>query len=233
MEKVRNKSRVALCNSFMAETWESGPQYVGREVWSLTGQGEILCADCEIVRGGCGRRLRVGNLDSITSDSVDVAISWASLNILRIGAFLYPHLAGRLPRSLIHPKADVVVSFPYRVGGYTGPSAGAAVATSLVWRALSDFGLRTRQHCAVVGEVTLGGEVLRTGELLEKVVGARQAGIRWVAAPREDVEAIALETLDEEMRAYIQRAVKPVDHIVDVMRFALEGKTIGSRGRLA
>ncbi len=83
------------------------------------------------------------------------------------------------------------------VGGANidGPSAGLAFFLSL-YSALSRVPLP--QDVAVTGEVSLAGAVRGVGGIVEKMYAARQAGMRAVLVPRENVREIdaALEGID-------------------------------------
>ncbi|HEX3551221.1 MAG TPA: S16 family serine protease, partial [Candidatus Elarobacter sp.] len=83
------------------------------------------------------------------------------------------------------------------VGGANidGPSAGLAFFLSL-YSALARVALP--QDVAVTGEVSLAGAVRGVGGIVEKMYAARQAGMRAVLVPRENVREIdaALEGID-------------------------------------
>src|SRR5690554_566764 len=72
-------------------------------------------------------------------------------------------------------------------GKIDGPSAGAAVALVLI------SSLQKRPLCqdiAVTGEVSIQGKVKGVGGLIEKIYGARQAGIKEVFVPVENEKDI-------------------------------------------
>jgi len=72
-------------------------------------------------------------------------------------------------------------------GKIDGPSAGAAVALVLI----SSLQKRPlRQDIAVTGEVSIQGKVKGVGGLIEKIYGARQAGIKEVFVPVENEKDI-------------------------------------------
>ena len=64
-----------------------------------------------------------------------------------------------------------------------GPSAGTALATSLI-SALT--GIPVRKDVAMTGEVTLRGRVLPIGGLKEKILGAKRAGIKHIIFPEKN-----------------------------------------------
>jgi ATP-dependent Lon protease len=77
-------------------------------------------------------------------------------------------------------KFDYHIHVPAGAIPKDGPSAGAAMFTSLVSLLL---GKSTRPDVAMTGEITLRGLVLPIGGLKEKILAAKQAGIKTVILP--------------------------------------------------
>jgi ATP-dependent Lon protease len=77
-------------------------------------------------------------------------------------------------------KFDYHIHVPAGAVPKDGPSAGAAIFTSLVSLLL---GKPTRPDIAMTGEITLRGLVLPIGGLKEKILAAQQAGIKTVILP--------------------------------------------------
>ncbi|MBV8645447.1 MAG: ATP-dependent protease, Lon family, partial [Candidatus Eremiobacteraeota bacterium] len=72
-------------------------------------------------------------------------------------------------------------------GNIDGPSAGLAFFLAL-YSALTHVPLP--QDVAVTGEVSLAGNVRAVGGIVEKLYAARQAGMRAILVPRENVKEI-------------------------------------------
>jgi len=77
-------------------------------------------------------------------------------------------------------KYDYHIHVPAGAIPKDGPSAGVAMFTSLVSLLL---GKPTRPDTAMTGEITLRGLVLPVGGLKEKILAAKQAGIKTVILP--------------------------------------------------
>jgi ATP-dependent Lon protease len=77
-------------------------------------------------------------------------------------------------------KFDYHIHVPAGAIPKDGPSAGAAMFTSLVSLLLSK---PTRPDVAMTGEITLRGLILPVGGLKEKILAAKQAGIKTVILP--------------------------------------------------
>ena len=79
-------------------------------------------------------------------------------------------------------------------GQVDGPSAGTAILVAVI---SAIKGVPVRQDVAVTGEVSIQGKVRPVGGIVEKLHGARQAGMKQVILPRENqLDAVALDGLD-------------------------------------
>ncbi|MEI2421733.1 S16 family serine protease, partial [Arthrospira platensis SPKY2] len=95
-------------------------------------------------------------------ESARAALTYAKANAERFG----------IARTLLD-DTEIHVHVPSGSTPKEGPSAGIALATSLI-SALT--GVPVRRDVAMTGEVTLRGRVLPIGGLREKILGAKRAG---------------------------------------------------------
>ena len=114
-------------------------------------------------------------------------------------------------------KFDYHIHVPAGAIPKDGPSAGVAMFTSLVSLLL---GKPTRPDVAMTGEITLRGLVLPVGGLKEKILAAKQAGIKTVILPARNKKDIP-EVPKEAKKGLKFQFVKNTN---EVLRLALELK---------
>lgn len=165
--------------------------------------GDILFVETSI-SSGSGLVL-TGQLGDVMKESARAALSYIKSNSERFHIEL-----DKIDNSEIH------IHVPAGAIPKEGPSAGGAIATSLV-SALS--GIPVRNDVAMTGEMTLTGRYLQIGGLKEKVLGARRAGIKHVVMPQSnepDLRDIPLH-LRSSMRFH------PCETLDEVLDIALVG----------
>lgn len=114
-------------------------------------------------------------------------------------------------------KRDIHVHVPEGATPKDGPSAGIAMATSIV-SVLT--GIPVRRDIAMTGEITLRGRVLPIGGLKEKLLAALRAGIKTVFIPKENEKDLA-EIPDNVKKGL---SLVPVSHVDEVIGQALVRK---------
>ncbi len=111
-------------------------------------------------------------------------------------------------------KNDIHIHIPEGAVPKDGPSAGITMATAML-SAITK--IPVRDDVAMTGEITLRGRVLPIGGLKEKLLAARNAGIKTVCIPKDNTKDL------EEISGEITRGLKivPVEHFDEVLEIAL------------
>ncbi len=140
--------------------------------WTDVG-GELLTIE-SVMMPGKGRMTVTGNLRDVMKESISAAASYVRSRAITFG--IEPPLFER---------RDIHVHVPEGATPKDGPSAGVAMATTIV-SVLT--GIPIRHDIAMTGEVTLRGRVLPIGGLKEKLLAAARGGIKTVLIPEDNAK---------------------------------------------
>ena len=169
-------------------------------VWTPVG-GDIVFIEASRMRGG-KQFTMTGHLGEVMQESMTAALTWTRANAERYG---------------IDPdffrKHDIHIHVPSGGVPKDGPSAGAAMVTSLISLLT---GRPVRERLAMTGEMTLSGVVLPIGGVKEKVLGAKRAGITEVLLPADNepnaVADLPPDILGDMKITYVRNLDEVLEH---------------------
>ena len=165
--------------------------------WTEVG-GDILTIESVVVPGK-GNIKPTGQLGDVMKESVSAALSYVRSRSTTFGI-----------KPTLFEKRDIHVHVPEGATPKDGPSAGIAMATSIV-SVLT--GIPIRRDVAMTGEITLRGRVLPIGGLKEKLLAALRAGIKTVVIPKENEKDLA-DIPDNVKKGMKIFAVSHVDEVI-------------------
>lgn len=110
-------------------------------------------------------------------------------------------------------KYDIHVHIPEGAVPKDGPSAGITMATAML-SAITEQ--KVRADIAMTGEVTLRGRVLPIGGLKEKLLAAKNAGIKTVLVPKKNLADV--EEFSQEITKGLE--ILSVEHMEEVLKAA-------------
>ena len=169
--------------------------------WTEVG-GEILTIESVMVPGK-GKVQHTGKLGDVMQESVTAALSYVRSRSISFGI-----------KPTLFEKRDIHVHVPEGATPKDGPSAGVAMATSIV-SVLT--GIPVRRDVAMTGEITLRGRVLPIGGLKEKLLAALRAGIATVFFPKDNEKDLA--EIPDNVKSAL--TLIPVSHVDEVIGQAL------------
>jgi ATP-dependent Lon protease len=182
---------------------ESEPQVglVNGLAWTPVG-GELLHIEV-VTTAGTGKFQVTGKLGEVMQESAKAALSYVRSISDRLGV-----------DAAWYEKNDIHIHIPEGATPKDGPSAGVTIATALT-SAIS--GIKVWQDVAMTGEITVRGRVLPIGGLKEKLLAAKQAGIKRVLIPQKNMKDL------EEIPANIKGGVEvlPCTEAEEVLRSSL------------
>jgi ATP-dependent Lon protease len=169
--------------------------------WTEVG-GELLTIEAAHIEGK-GRIIKTGSLGDVMQESIQAALTVVRSRASSLGI-----------KPDFYEKHDVHIHVPEGATPKDGPSAGGAMAISLI----SIFtGIPVRSDTAMTGEITLRGQILKIGGLKEKLLAAKRGGIKNVIIPKEN-EA-DLQEIPEQILKSLN--IIPVDWVDEVISHAL------------
>ena len=148
--------------------------------WTSVG-GDTLEIEVNIMPGK-GEFNLTGQLGDVMKESAQAGISY-----IRSVSEEY-----KIPKDFFKEN-DIHIHIPEGATPKDGPSAGITMTTAML-SAITKTPVRA--DVAMTGEITLRGRVLPIGGLKEKILAAKNAGIKTVCIPKKnekDVEEIAVE----------------------------------------
>ena len=171
--------------------------------WTSVG-GDTLQIEVNVMAGE-GEILLTGQLGDVMKESARTGISY-------IRSVSKEH---DIPETFFK-EHDIHIHIPEGAVPKDGPSAGITMATA-IFSAVTDR--KVRADVAMTGEITLRGRVLPIGGLKEKLLAAKNAGIKTVIVPEENKSDV------QEMDAEITKGLEilPVSHMDEVLKIALAG----------
>lgn len=159
--------------------------------WTSVG-GETLEIEVMSLKGS-GKLELTGKLGDVMQESAKIALTYVRYLVQDQVAEDY------------FEKHDIHIHVPEGATPKDGPSAGVTMTTA-IYSAVT--GKPVRADVAMTGEVTLRGRVLPIGGLKEKLLAAKEAGIRVVLVPKDnsrDVEEMETEITDGIELKYVQK----------------------------
>ena len=169
--------------------------------WTSVG-GDTLQIEVNVMSGK-GEVMLTGQLGDVMKESAQAGISY----IRSVGKeyqisddFFKEH--------------DIHIHIPEGAVPKDGPSAGITMATAMLSAVTKR---KVRADLAMTGEITLRGRVLPIGGLKEKLLAAKNAGIKTVLVPKENTKDV------EEISAEITKGLEiiPVSSMKEVLEIAL------------
>ena len=169
--------------------------------WTSVG-GDTLEIEVNIMPGK-GEILLTGQLGDVMKESARAGISY----IRSVGEEY--HISENF-----FEKHDIHIHIPEGATPKDGPSAGITMATAML-SAITER--KVRADVAMTGEITLRGRVLPIGGLKEKLLAAKNAGVKTVLVPEKNMRDV--EDISNEITSGLE--IIPVGSMTEVLEKAL------------
>ena len=169
--------------------------------WTETG-GDTLQIEVNSMPGK-GNLLLTGKLGEVMKESAQIALSYVRSKVNE----------AEVPKEYFETH-DFHLHVPEGAVPKDGPSAGITMATAFYSTVTN---IPVRAEVAMTGEISLRGKVLPIGGLKEKLLAAKQAGIKTVLIPKENERD--LPEISEEITGGME--IFTVSKMEEVLKLAL------------
>jgi len=194
--------------------------------WTEVG-GELLQIEAVTVPGK-GKVIYTGKLGEVMQESIQAAKSYVQSRAVQFGI-----------KPTVFSRRDIHIHVPEGATPKDGPSAGVAMATTIV-SVLT--GVPVSRSVAMTGEITLRGRILPIGGLKEKLLAALRGGIKTVLIPKDNekdlaeipdnvkrnLNIVSMGTMDEVLKHALTRELTPIEwseaELVEPVPAAAEGE---------
>ena len=175
--------------------------------WTEVG-GDVLEIEVSVLPGKGGLTL-TGQLGDVMQESAHAALSYIRSRAEALGL-----------KESFYANKDIHIHIPEGATPKDGPSAGITICTALVSALTKN---PSKPTVAMTGEITLRGRVLAVGGLKEKILAARQHGIKTVLAPAENKDDITeiLKEISTQEQPSDQLSIIYVNNADEVLSLAL------------
>lgn len=170
-------------------------------VWKETG-GAIIFVEAVKMKGS-GELMITGSLGNIMNESAQAALSYIRSNAAAYGIDEDFFIA-----------QDIHIHVPAGAIPKDGPSAGATIALSLISLLTKRA---ARRNVAISGELTLSGRTLPVGGLKDKLLAAKQAGVKSIVIPQKnkvDIDNLSENVIDGLNIHYISNISEAINYVL-------------------
>ena len=170
--------------------------------WTSVG-GELLHIEV-VSHEGTGKLQITGKLGDVMLESAKAGLSYVRSISDRLG--IDPEW---------YNKNDLHIHVPDGATPKDGPSAGITIMTALT---SAITGIQVLPDVAMTGEITIRGRVLPIGGLKEKLLAAKQAGVKTVIIPKKNVKDLV--EISPEIKQGLD--IKPCEEAEEILKIALK-----------
>jgi len=166
--------------------------------WTQSG-GEILAIESTAMPGK-GKLMLTGQLGEVMKESAQAALSYIRSQARKLA------IADKF-----FSNHDFHIHIPEGAVPKDGPSAGVALATSLISTITKK---PVSKDVGMTGEITLRGKVLEIGGVKEKVLAAHRAGLKKIILPENNKKNLLKDVPDEIRKDMKFVYVKSLDGVL-------------------
>lgn len=200
-KKVEEFLKVPLYRHQKVEESASIGSVVGL-AWTSVG-GQILHVDVTLM-SGTEKLTLTGQIGNVMKESAQAALSYLRSNYKTLG----------LPENFAKDK-EIHIHLPEGAIPKDGPSAGITLAMAMYSAILN---IPAKNDVAMTGEITLRGKVIAIGGLNEKLLAAKNSGIKLVLIPKDnekDLQEVNKQVLKDLSIVAVSNISEAIPYVFD------------------